>query len=182
MLIALICVYNPAHLNALGSCYVCNRTISMTGNIHVVIIYRGDLRMYETKWKTCCAWICVTILCSLLPSGVVVQSCTSCKIDHYHISHCLFMLALTAIFLITGLGNKDQQYGLLTQCDFWSLVWAKGDICWPKPRTLDEVERWILDAFATVLLDFLRKILSLCLPGCISVCKMLGCVLKFDSK
>jgi hypothetical protein len=47
----------------------------------------------------------------------------------FHISHCLFMLALTAIFLIIGLANKDQQYGLLTQCDFLLLVWANGDIC-----------------------------------------------------
>jgi len=152
----------------------------MTGNIHVVI--QGDFKGCTRQWKTCCARMCLTVLCSLLLSWLVVQSCTSCKMD-FHILQCLFMLALTAIFLIIGLASKDQQYGLLTQCDFLLMVWANRDICQPKPRTLYEVEQWILDAFSTVLFEFLRKILSLCLPGCvISVCKMLGCVLKFDSK
>jgi hypothetical protein len=55
------------------------------------------------------------------------------------------------------------------------------DVCRPEPRTLDELEQYVRDAFATVPFDLLRKsVKSVCYR--LHCVKVLECVLKSDAK
>jgi hypothetical protein len=51
-----------------------------------------------------------------------------------------------------------------------------------KQRTLDEMNNKFELLLLLFLLTFSEKFLSLCLPDCSGVCKMIGSVLKFDIK
>jgi len=51
-----------------------------------------------------------------------------------------------------------------------------------KPKTFDKLEQQIRDTCAVVLLTSYGKVLSVCLPGCKTVRKMVGPVLKSDIK
>jgi hypothetical protein len=62
--------------------------------------------------------------------------------DHHHILHFVFVLALTAIFLIGGLGNKEQQNGLLTQGYFF---FGGGGVFGPKGMSADQSQEHLLN-------------------------------------
>jgi hypothetical protein len=69
----------------------------------------------------------------------------------------------------------------LTSCGFLLRDWAKREVCNSETRVLDKLEVEIRANLSLFLLALKRKCLSLCLSGCIKVCKMMRSVLKFDS-
>jgi hypothetical protein len=51
-------------------------------------------------------------VCQLFICGAVTKNCTSCKMTHPNIWHCLFTRQLTTILRVGGLGVEDQTNGL----------------------------------------------------------------------
>jgi hypothetical protein len=103
---------------------------------------------------------------------------TSCKMEFHHILRFMFVIVLTTL-QVGGLVVEDQKNDPRE-----ILILCPVIFCWvgPKrksslePRTLhDELAQQIRRSFTAVRFDFLGKVLSLCFPGCRSVCKMAVC-------
>jgi len=55
----------------------------------------------------------ITRCCPQFIRGKITKKCTLCKVKHCHISHFLLVQGLKTIFLVSGLGVKDQHNGLI---------------------------------------------------------------------
>ena len=71
------------------------------------------VKQIETRWAVSGgALMCWAVL--IMPSYIsmkLMQNCTSCKMEHYHILRSLFVRGLTTFFLIDGLGVEDIEIG-----------------------------------------------------------------------
>jgi hypothetical protein len=115
--------------------------------------------------------------------GTIMQNYTSWKTEHHHI---LFALGFTTI-LIRWIGRRRQSEWQsrspnLTPCNLFVWSWTKNDLSRSKSRTTDEPEQQIWDNLSLFHLTFQGKALSLCLPGCRNVCKMMGPILRYELK
>lgn len=122
-------------------------------------------------------WTCLIILCcSLFLRGVITKN----FIQDGPLPHCVlpsFAWLWTTICPVSGISTEDQQ-----NCPCQVPI-KPHVICWCgvgpmrsesiKIKNINKTEQQIQDNFAAVILELLSKVLTSCLSGCRSVCKML---------
>ena len=137
----------------------------------------GFILQDNCEVNTCPKILC----CPLFINGTIMKKCTLCKVKHHHISHFLLMQGLTTIFLVSGMGVKGQHNGLI--------LLHEASFCGVglKMKYTDQNQENLLhcnnksEIICCCSSRLLKEMcLSPCLPGCRSVRKILGPMLKSD--
>lgn len=121
----------------------------------------------------------IILRCPLFISGKITKKCTLCKVKSHHISQFLLVQELKTIFLVSGLGVKDQHNCLvLYHAASFCGVGLKMKYTYQNQENLlncNNISKIICCCSSRLLKE---KCLSVCLPGCRSVRKILGPMLK----